>query len=138
MRARDEGERLLDAAVRALTDSTGLIARVEVPSETTTLNATHAVIRLGEHRLGVEVIRRVDRVEAVRAAKTRREGVGGADRDSMLGLDGLVTVTDYLSPDMVKACRVIGLNAFDACGNAYLSIHGMLVVRVRACFSRAV
>ncbi|WP_321795832.1 type IV toxin-antitoxin system AbiEi family antitoxin [Caballeronia sp. J97] len=114
-------EELAEAAAAAFSEATGLVARrVGTPKRR---NSDAAIeFRIGGTRFkrSVQVRENIDRVSTLAAASAPIIRDGGKKP---------TLVTAHLSPDMIRACRDLGVDALDLAGNASL-IEGDSVVIV--------
>ncbi len=114
-------EQLVEAAAAAFSDATGLAARRVKPPGRGEYDAA-IEFRIGGARVKRPVVVRenIDRFSALSAfgASATRDGSANP-----------TLVTLYLSPDMIRACREMGIDALDLAGNASL-IEGNSVVIV--------
>ncbi len=119
---RLESPELLARGLDALLASTGLRGRI-VPESVPVGNlVADAIIDIDGLKLIAEVKRAIDRTSSVTAALDQLKRL-----DAELNVGGLVLITEYLSPEMLNTCRSVGLNAFDASGNAYIVGKGLFV-----------
>ncbi|SAK59659.1 hypothetical protein AWB77_01985 [Caballeronia fortuita] len=101
---------LVEAAAAAFTEATGFAARRLRPPARGNYDAA-IELRIGGTRIKRPVIVRdnIDRFSALSAFSASAAQHGGAKP---------ALVTPYLSPDMIRACRELNVDAFDLAGNA--------------------
>jgi hypothetical protein len=113
-------EQLVEAAAAAFSDATGLAARRVKPPARGEYDAA-IEFRIGGARVKRPVVVRenIDRFSALSAFGASATRDGGANP---------TLVTLYLSPDMIRACRELGIDALDLAGNASLSEGNSVVI----------
>ena len=112
---------LIERALDALAETSGIRGRIQ--RRRRRLEEPDAIVRFGQRLFAVEAKRTVDRSATLSAAANRLEHYVSAS-----DVDGGVLVSEYLSTVMIERCRLMGLNAVDASGNAFLRFDDTLVV----------
>ena len=115
-----EERELIRAVLAAFRGSTGLPA--SVARHLGRAAEIDAIVTVAGRALAVEVKRNVDRLEVVPTAKTQLDRARVHYR-----LEGGLLVTEYLSLNILDACRLHGLYAADLSGNAFVEWDGLLV-----------
>ena len=112
-------EQMVEAAAAAFSEATGLAARrVNAPARDGHDAAIEFRIGGARFRRPVQVREHIDRFGALAAFSASATEQGGAKP---------TLVTTHLSPDMIRACRELGVDALDLAGNASLIENGSVV-----------
>jgi hypothetical protein len=114
------GERVLDAALKAVAKTAGLEGQIERVYAITHDYGTDAIVNFAfehkMHRYAVE-IRAVDRIDRLGLIRMEYKG----------GLEGKLLVAPYITAELAEHCRTQGIQFIDTAGNAYLKAKGMHV-----------
>ena len=116
----DPGARILEAALKAVARTAGLVGKLEGLNTIARDYATDAIVNFTfegkAYRYAVE-IRAVDRVDrlALVPVKYRTE------------LAGKLLAAPYITPELAERCHALGTQFIDTAGNAYLKAEGMRI-----------
>ncbi len=112
------GERVLDAALKAVAKTAGLEGKIEGIYTIAHDYGTDAIVAfVFEHRayryaVEIKAVDRIDRLDLVRFKYKS-------------GLEGKLLATPYITAELAEHCRARGIQFIDTAGNAYLKAEGM-------------
>ena len=112
---------LIERTLDALAETTGIRGRIRRLGSRG--DGPDAIIEFSQRLFAVEAKRTVDRSATLSAAANELQHLVSASN-----VDGGVLVSEYLSTVMIERCRLMGLNAVDASGNAFLRFDDTLVL----------